>query len=230
MAIPASIDTLKSTIGVRGGLAKANRFAIYLTHPSKKEGLFSSLSTIGRRAVNALVGQGSFGLRSFIEDPRDMFLLCDSVTMPGRQIMTSEYTTGLKPYKKPYGIVEDEVQMVFNLTEDYYVFDYFRSWQNSIIAPVSDKFYEVQYKEQYCTDVIIQQISGGQDFIPTYSVKLKNAFPITLSSVQLANTAESQTLQCTVSFGYDTWEEMGAIESLGSVAQNIGTRLLNTFS
>ena len=30
MALPASIDTLKSTIGKRGGVSKSNRFAIYM--------------------------------------------------------------------------------------------------------------------------------------------------------------------------------------------------------
>ena len=228
MALPASIDTLKSTIGTRGGIAKQNRFAIYMTHPSGKQGLLSSVGTIAGRAVRSLVTGGSFGLRSFVDDPRDMFLLCDSVNIPGRTIMTSEYATGMKQYKKPYSFIDDEISMTFTLTEDYYVFDYFQQWQEFIISQRGDKFYTVNYKEEYTTDIIIQQISGGADFIPTYSVKVKNAFPISLNSVQLANSAENGVVQCSISFGYDSWERRNAIESLFDTAGNLGTTLLNT--
>ena len=35
MALPVSIDTLKSTINRRGGVARGNRFAVYINHPSR---------------------------------------------------------------------------------------------------------------------------------------------------------------------------------------------------
>ena len=35
MALPVSIDTMKSTINRRGGVARPNRFGVYITHPSK---------------------------------------------------------------------------------------------------------------------------------------------------------------------------------------------------
>ena len=35
MSLPVSIDTLKSTINRRGGVARGNRFAVYVSHPSK---------------------------------------------------------------------------------------------------------------------------------------------------------------------------------------------------
>ena len=34
MPIPAGIDNLKATITRRGGIARGNRFAIYMTHPN----------------------------------------------------------------------------------------------------------------------------------------------------------------------------------------------------
>ena len=35
MALPVNIDTMKSTINRRGGVARPNRFGVYITHPSK---------------------------------------------------------------------------------------------------------------------------------------------------------------------------------------------------
>lgn len=230
MALPAGIDTLKSTIGTRGGPAKANRFAIYMTHPQGKDGLFSSISTIAKRAVSSLLTGGSFGLRSLFEDPRDMFLLCENVTLPGRQVLTQEYATSMKFYKKPYSFVDDDVTMTFTLTEDYYCFEYFKRWQDAVIGQNGENNYTVNYKESYTTDILIQQISGGRDFIPTYGIKLKNAYPVTLNSVQLGNANDNQIASCSVTFVYDTWEKVGVVDGLIDVAQNLGSRVLSPFS
>ena len=34
MALPAGIDNLKASISRRVGMAKANRFAVYISHPT----------------------------------------------------------------------------------------------------------------------------------------------------------------------------------------------------
>jgi len=113
MALPAGIDALKSTIGRRGGLAKGNRFALYISHPAKKPSLLNTdIEGIFNNAARSLISGGSLSLKSFIEDPRDMYLLCESVTIPGRQIATQEHFTDVKAIKKPYAYMNEDVNMV----------------------------------------------------------------------------------------------------------------------
>ena len=68
MALPASVDTLRGTLGKRGGVAKANRFSIYMPLP---------ILSINPGAILTNIASGNgFNPMSLLNDPRDMSLLC----------------------------------------------------------------------------------------------------------------------------------------------------------
>ena len=90
MSLPVSIDTMKSTINRRGGVARGNRFAVYVSHPSK--GMNSLLKFDPATLLSNLISGDGVNIGDFISDPRDMFLLCQSCTMPGKRIITTEAT------------------------------------------------------------------------------------------------------------------------------------------
>ena len=224
MALPAGIDTLKATIGRRGGLAKANRFALYISHPGKKPSLINTdIEGIVTNAARSLISGGSLSLQSFIEDPRDMYLLCESVTIPGRQIATQEHFTDMKAIKKPYAYMNEDVNMVFHLTNDMYIWNFFNSWQESIINVNGNR--AISFLDDIGSEVLIQ-IMGNTDYIPIKTIKLKNAYPTTLGSVELSNTAENQTLRCNISMAYEDWEEVGAVDGFANLAGR-GTDLIS---
>ena len=231
MALPASIDTLTASISRRGGMAKANRFAVYITHPGRKRSLLgglinTDLEGIIGNTLRTAIGGGSPSLGSFLNDPRDIFLFCESTTMPGRQIATQDLYTDMKGVKKPYAYMNDSVSMTFNLTNDYYMYKYLKSWMDSVISK-SDRGFNVAYKENYTTDIVIQQL-GGQDYVPVYGVKLINAFPTTISSVNLANSSENTITQVQVTFEFDDWEEEGiAAGSLGNIGGLIQSAIID---
>jgi len=223
MSLPANIDSLKSTISRRGGLARPNRFAIYLTHPSTTRDSLLNLDMDS--LVSSFIGGG--GLTSLFNDPRDMFLLCDAVTIPGKRITTMEQTTSHFTAKKPYSMLVEEVTMTFNLTNDYYVRKYFDEWQDMIINPNS---YKTEYKKNYCKDIIIQQLTPSNDIIPSYSVKLEDAYPIAISAVDLSNSAENTTAQMTVSFAYTVWQDLSIVDGFGEIGKKVGEVIGETSS
>jgi hypothetical protein len=224
MALPAGIDALKSTIGRRGGLVKANRFALYISHPGKKPSLINTdVEGIVTNAARSLISGGGLSLQSFIEDPRDMYLLCESVTIPGRQIATQEHFTDMKAIKKPYAYMNEDVNMVFHLTNDMYIWNFFNSWQESIINVNGNR--AISFLDDIGSEVLIQ-IMGNTDYIPVKTIKLKNAYPTTLGSVELSNTAENQTLRCNISMAYEDWEEVGAVDGFANLAGR-GTDLIS---
>ena len=148
MSLPVSIDTLKSTINRRGGIARGNRFAVYVSHPSK--GMNSLLNFNPANLLSNLISGQGVRIGDFIQDPRDIFLLCQSCTMPGKRIMTTEATHNHHNTKKPYSAATDEVTMTFLMTNDYYMKKYFDMWQEMIID-TSHEHYKAFYKREYCS-------------------------------------------------------------------------------
>jgi hypothetical protein len=228
--IPTSIDSLKSTIGRRGGIARGNRFAIYITHPNKKQGLLNTDWTgIASNLLTSVTSGGSIDPMVFFNDPRDMFLLCDSAQLPGKRINTTERKTTHKGYKMAYSYMVEEVTFSFILTNDYYIKKYFDSWQSMIF----DKTNRLSHKDAYTTDVVIQQMSSGNDFIPAYGVKLINAFPVAINAIELSNQSANDTLKVSITMAFDDWTEEGLLDSVGSLFKQAGSLLrgtLNTFT
>ena len=88
-----SIDKIKSVIGKRGGLAKQNRFNVIFTPPS------GGLLNIGGGILGALASGGNPG--SLINDPRDISLLAENITIPGRNLNTLDYIAEKQAVKIP---------------------------------------------------------------------------------------------------------------------------------
>ncbi|HIK68065.1 MAG TPA: hypothetical protein EYF95_08865 [Flavobacteriales bacterium] len=135
--------------------------------------------------------------------PEDLTLLCESVIMPGRTVATLDYQNEKQQLKMPNALIEEPVSMTFMLLNDYFIRDMFDKWTLMII---DTEKYQVAYKENYTTDIIINQLDQTNKTI--YSCKLLNAYPTIMSELQLNNTAENTTLKVTVSFVYDRFEKL----------------------
>ena len=212
MALPVTIDTLKSTINRRGGVARGNRFGVYITHPSK--GMNSLLNFNPATLLSNLISGQGVNAGDFIQDPRDMFLLCQSCTLPGKRILTTEATHNHHNTKKPYSAATDEVTMTFMLTND-----------------TRKEHYKTFYKSDYSTDVTIQQLSGSNDIVPGYTVKLENAYPIQVGAIELSNASEG-LLEVTITWEYDNFRSVGLVDGFEDVLGNllgIGRSTLSVF-
>ena len=218
MSLPVSIDTMKSTINRRGGVARGNRFAVYVSHPSK--GMNSLLKFDPATMLSNLISGDGVNLADFIQDPRDMFLLCQNCTIPGKRISTTEASHNHHLAKKPYSAITDEVTMTFLLTNDYYIRKYFDMWQEMIID-TSHNHYKTAYKRDYSRDVIIQQLSTSNHMIPGYSVKLLNAYPIQVGAVELNNESDG-LMEINVTWEYDNFVSIGLIDGFENI---VGTLL-----
>lgn len=204
-----SIERLKSVVSKKGGLAKANRFNVIFTPPSLA--LFNI--DIGG-AISAAIS-GNFDARNIVNDPRDISLLCNSVAIPGKQLTTFDYQTYKQSLKVPYGTVKDDVELSFLLTNDYYMKTIFDNWINSIVDPEK---YCVAYKKDITCDVVIQQLDEKDT--PIYGVKLEEAFPVSMSTIELSNESENTVQKLNVSFSYDKAVPEGPLSSTGSAIRS----------
>ena len=213
-----SINDLKSSITSHGGLAHTNRFAVYMAPPT------AALFNLDLQNILVSLVSGNFKASNLINDPRDITILCESCTLPGRQIMTLDYQTFRQPEKLPYGYINEDVTFSFLLTNDYYVQKLFDKWQNLII---NNDTYRIRYQEEFVTDVVIQQLNKAN--LPVYGVVLKGAYPISFNSVPLDNTAENSIQKCTVTFTYEDFIVEGAVQSVVSSAKSVLSAITKLF-
>lgn len=216
-----SIDNLKATISKKGGVAMQNRFQIFFQPPTanKVKSLLNKdpKTLIGDLARNALTG-GKPG--NLIPDPRDISILCESVSIPGRQITTLEYTAERQAIKIPYSFINEDVTMSFILTNDYYMKKMFDSWLSGIINQTT---YRVGYKKDFTTDIVIQQLN--QKNIPVYSCRLENAFPVTVNAINLDSNSENTIQKVSVTLSYENFVPEEMPDPIKSVADVVGATL-----
>ena len=206
-----SIDTFKANSMRHGGFSKPNRFNIIFKPPS--------MSLINLDPTNLIANaiSGNFSLRDLVNDPRDISMLCQSASIPGRQITTFETNDRDAARKIPYGYLDMEVSATFLLTEDYYMKTIFDNWMQ-VVFNTSD--YHPAYKDEFVTDVRIQQLDHKNN--PIYGVVLEAAYPTSITDITLDNSATDSIGTFTVVFSYDKWEKESGLESLiGQIGQGL---------
>lgn len=211
-----SIDDLKSSIKSHGGLVMQNRFNVIFNPPTQ-----ALLNTNPRNLVNSFLAGG--GLKSFINDPRDLSLLAVSTSIPGRQLQTGEHQTFREQKKYITNFIDEDVSMEFLITQDFYMKTIFDNWQK---LAFDTNNYTVNYKKEYVADVIIQQIDKEKN-LPLYGVKLINAFPVTVGALTLNNESADTAQRFSVTFAYDRFEVDDALGTLGEAARSVADRIIN---
>lgn len=130
-------------------------------------------------------------------------LLCESASIPGTQILTTEYSHIRHATKYPTGIMYEDVELTFLLTQDYYAKEFFDTWMSKIIETSNGEYY-LKYRSTYCRDVIINQLNERNEKI--YSHKLIDAYPITVQTINLNSTSEDEIAKFNVTLTYDKYE------------------------
>jgi hypothetical protein len=182
----ASVDELKSIASVKLGFARPNNFLVTLP----------DLGGVSGRELN---------------------VLCKSTTLPGKQVLTSDRRIGMEFQKVAYGYAVDDVTMTFYCMNDYGVKKYFDAWRS---ITVGEELGELKYKNDYAKSVTIHQlrkplvglskaigplranigIGGGS----VYSVELREAFPTTMTAIELNNELDG-LVELSVQLSYTNW-------------------------
>lgn len=132
-------------------------------------------------------------------------LFCESTNLPQQTVNVKQQRIYGPAYQKPFGIDYggDGINMTFLLDREMKIKTFFDNWINRIIHPTE---YYVYYENTYTSTIHIDQLDEKDDV--TYSVKLENAFPRSLSMLELNNTAQNQVHKLNVTFAYRRWIPM----------------------
>ena len=218
----SSIDDLKAVIGKHGGHAPSNRFNVIFTPPSQSLANIDTNSIVGsiirERGISTNLVKNAFN------NPRDISLLCSNVALPGRSISTMDHQDVIQSNKFPQTFIDDDVELQFLLTNDYYMRSFFEDWMNQVINVDT---YRLGYKGNYGQDVRIQQLD--QENVPVYEVTLEKAYPITMSSIEL-NQEDQVINKFSVTFAYDKYIPNGPFDDKDTAKRTIKQGLLDKAS
>lgn len=213
--MPNRLDTIKSIIGKHGGYAPNNRFNVIFTPPTV------SLLNLNPTNILGNIINNNFSWKDLISDPRDISILCKSTSFPSRNINTAEFTAQREQKKYVTGKQDGDINMVFHITNDMYMKTMFDNWMNHIL---STSRFRAKYKDEYSTDVTIQQVNKQGN--PVYGVRLVNAFPTQMGELTLDNSTENGLHELSVGWSYDYYVPEDALTStIGGVGRVIGDLL-----
>lgn len=151
------------------GLAKANRFKV----------TFSSVP-------------------GWSGNTQDLSVMCDSVSMPTRQILTTDYSLHRHTIKVPVGYIEEDISITFNVTQNYLAKKALDSWLSKVVDVPN---YRVNYNDVYRRDITIEQLDTSDAVI--YTATAKDAFPYQLSALEFSNEShEIVKVQATFAYGF----------------------------
>ena len=218
----ATIDQLKGLVSSKLGVARSNQFLVELPSDFASGGLLSTLTSL---LTSGTLGGG------------DLNLLCNSVTLPGKQVLTNDRRVGLEYQKVAYGYAVQDVTMTFYALNDYGVKKYFDSWYSNTVF---DDFQLAPYKDNYVRDIKIHQLRKpliNKDFNigpvsldigigqgTPYSVQLMDAFPTTVNAIELNNELDG-LVQIQVDISYTNWKAVDDTQGFFKVSAGLGGAL-----
>lgn len=205
-------DDLKAGINRHGSVARTNRFSVIMKTPD--------YNLFNQNAMSIAYGLSNGYVQSFLDDPRDIGIFCESVSIPSSNLSTFNYSLEKHSQTVVNGFTNSEFSISFIVTNDYFIPRMFKTWEKSIIDRKTNR---VKYKNQYARDAFI--VCCDDNNIPNYVVKIKGAFPITQSEMNFNETEMNAYVTYSVTFAYDDFEEYSISEMFGDLTDAVSSTL-----
>ena len=161
----------------RRGAAKPNRFNILITVPPRITPLLDNQNLIS--------------------------LFCESTQLPTQTIGTRNQRiygpATPRPFSVEYG--GESIPATLILDRDMTIKAFFDAWMSLIVNPNS---FNVNYPDEYRTRIRISQLDEQEN--EKYAVILTDAFPKSLSLMEVNQSTQNQVHKLTVNFTYRKWE------------------------
>lgn len=173
----AGIETFKSKVSLRNGMALNNQFAVMM--PSVKS--INAKAGGGKKespAKEATADDGSFldkaintakavaeniNLPSMSgDDPETLNLLCKNASLPDKQIVSLDRQVGMEMRKVANGYAVGDVSLTFYVLNDYEVKKYFDNWMSKVVNEGEKGYESVAYQSQITHPITISQLSKPQ--------------------------------------------------------------------
>lgn len=223
-----NVNDIKAAISSSGGPALGCQYVFSITPPVSMFNSTSVLETLQKMDPSINEKSEVWGKYATytLSKSRNLSMLAEAVSIPGKQLMTTEHRIFGTVRKMPYGVLYDDLTVTFICTNSMFERSFFDIWQSLIISPSSQY---MEFYENYIGTVVIQKVSNraaaavttekdaktGNDVMVVTPVStdyeklstyvLLEAYPVNIQSQELSY-GDDQYLKLTVQFAYSKWK------------------------
>lgn len=162
------------------------------------------------------------------EDKRRLMLFCEKVSLPGINFATTSNRSFGETREVVYDRMFDPITMTFHVDRKMTVKAIFDNWMNYIVNP-SDR--TIGWYKNYITPMTIR-VQDLED-ATTYLIFLQEAYPKTVTPIQLDAGNNNDTMRLDVTFQYKYWNAVQiATDPYTGIEKNAGglNKYLEDFS
>jgi hypothetical protein len=144
---------------------------------------------------------------------RSLAYRCQSCSLPGKTFGTSDRVTYGPIRKIVNSVVYQDVVFSFIVSESMNEKIFFNTWHNLIIDNFEKSAgykHDVEYYDNYVGDLVITQYS--KNGIPKYSVKLEDAYPISIEEIPLGWEMNNDYIKVNITIAYRYWTHHSDLE------------------
>lgn len=191
-----SISKIKAVLSKHGGTSSPHSFRVKITPP--------------------------LGLRASISE--DFTILCESVSLPGRQFATTDQPIYGSIRKMPWGPIYNELSLTYICTDNMQERYFFDAWQSMIQNPTNNY---MEYYDTYVSPrIVIEKLNGEGDVV--YKMFVEEAYPMTIEAQELSYDATDQYLKLDIKFAYLKWKNI--IDEVISGGTNLASGITGTLT
>ena len=219
-----TIGRFRSAMASAEGYARPSRYAIRLFPPSNLRKLVEQQNATTTRGgtnfdaemyndtlsqVEAYTARGIQNLNQTIG--RQVNIHCDTVTMPGRDLLQQEvqYGSDVKRQMVQTHTYEGNISATFYADKYMRERQFFEMWQNLCVDPIS---HTANYYDSYVGKMHIYQLGSDTEVnrdMPTYAIEALDVYPATIGAVEYGYAKGNEVQKITVEFAYKSWRNMG---------------------
>nr|DAS94018.1 MAG TPA: Baseplate wedge protein [Caudoviricetes sp.] len=171
------------------GFLKPSRYIIEFEKPK-------ALANAERNANNNSSSGANFNM-----DAKKVGVLCHTVSMPQKSIMSYEQKQRGTIYKAPYTVSFDPLMCMFYCDGDMEARRFFENWASLVINADSNV---VAYYDDIIANIWVSILDNENNV--RYRVRYKEVYPLSVSPLELSYTMQNTVLNCTVNFSYKYFE------------------------
>lgn len=187
----------------QSGLAKPNRYEVYVTPPSAS----------------------GFGSLNSLELLRHMSFVCESIDVPSQTVATAESKiNGLPVIPVANGFsYNNQITMTFKLSEDYRERNMLLLWQDLVYRPGIG----FSYYNEYVGSIVVRPMNSANQVIQEFI--FRNCFPVAIQDLHFNWASNNENLKQGVTFAFFSVETQinGVRSSNSGDARNLLSNLSN---